>query len=202
MMRWPACEPARAHPPAAASPTPRPTLFLDRDGVLVIDRDYLDDPDAVTLIPGVPQALARARAAGFQLVGVSNQSGLGRGRFTAAQLDAVMERLTGLLQGSGAPLDAFFYCPHAPAVGCRCRKPAPGLLHEAATELPWDADRSWVIGDKISDVDLALGAGLRPVLVRTGHGAEQARDLGDRAGVPVVADLPAAVDLVLREAAR
>ncbi len=197
-MRWPAREAAREHP----TPTPRPTLFLDRDGVLVVDRDYLDDPGAVTLIPGVPQALARARAAGFQLVGVSNQSGLGRGRFTAAQLDAVMRRFTALLQRSGASLDGFFYCPHDPGAGCHCRKPAAGLLDEAAAELPWDPERSWVIGDKVSDVDLALGAGLRPVLVRTGHGAAQARDLGHRAGVPVVADLPEAVDHVLREGRR
>ena len=179
--------------------TPGPTLFLDRDGVLVVDRDYLARARDVELIPGVPAALRRARTAGYQLIGVSNQSGLGRGRFSAADLEAVMTRLAALLAAADASLDGFFYCPHAPDQGCRCRKPAPGLLEEAAAHFAWDPARSWVIGDKVSDVDLALQHGLRPVLVRTGHGAAQQHRLADRTEVPVVADLPAAVDHVLRE---
>ena len=188
MSRWPRTD----NPHRSAEP--RPTLFLDRDGVLVVEKDYLSDPGQVELVPGVAEALLRARIAGWQLVGVSNQSGLGRGRFTLADFEAVMNRLDEILTAAGCPLDAFFYCPHAPSEGCRCRKPGPGLLDEAAAELAWDQGRSWVIGDKVSDVDLALNHGLKGVLVRTGHGAEQEPSLGPREGVVVCDDLPAAID--------
>lgn len=192
-MRWP--ETSSDQPRAA----PGPVLFVDRDGVLMVEKDYVCDPDAVELVPGVAAALRRARAAGFRIVGLSNQSGLGRGLFGGEQFTAVMHRLDALLVAEGCSLDGFFYCPHAPDAGCRCRKPAPGLLEEAAALHPWDPERSWLVGDKISDVDLALGSGLQPILVRTGHGREQEKGLGERAGVLVVDDLPAAVDRILAE---
>lgn len=193
MSRWPATMTTRR------DATPRPTLFLDRDGVIVVEKDYLSDPDKVELVPGVASALARARAAGWQLVGVSNQSGIGRGRFGVEDLDRVMKRLSAIMDSAGCPLDAFFYCPHAPGHGCRCRKPGPGLLDEAAAELAWDPARTWVIGDKVSDIDLALNHGLRAILVRTGHGVEQEGCLGGRSGVVVVDGLPAAVDFILEQ---
>ena len=124
-----------------------PALFLDRAGVLIVDRDYLADPGGVEMVPGVPKALVQAAAAGYALIGLSNQSGLGRGRFGPAQLAAVMSRVDAELAGHGAELDAMYYCPHAPADQCRCRKPGPGLLEEAAASFEWPADRSWVIGD-------------------------------------------------------
>jgi D-glycero-D-manno-heptose 1,7-bisphosphate phosphatase len=191
--RWPA---APLPPPGA----PASALFLDRDGVVILEKDYLRDAGQVELFPGVTDALRRARDAGFLLVGVSNQSGLGSGRFTLADFDAVMGRLDALLRAADVPLDAFFYCPHAPKAGCACRKPAPGLLEEAARHLAWDPARSWVIGDKISDVDLALGAGLRACLVRTGYGSQQERRLGERAPVLVADDLLAAVTAILEPA--
>ena len=190
MSRWPAT-------PLPAAGAPAPALFLDRDGVLIVEKDYLDDAGHVEVFPGVTEALRRAQAAGFLLVGVSNQSGLGRGCFTAADFDAVMGRLDELLRAAGVPLDAFFFCPHAPEDGCACRKPAPGLLEEASRHLAWDPARSWVIGDKISDVDLALGAGLRACLVRTGYGSQQERRLGERSPVLVADDLLAAVVAIL-----
>jgi histidinol-phosphate phosphatase family protein len=192
-MRWPA-DTAPAAPPIAG-----PVLFLDRDGVIIVEKDYLDDPAGVVLLPGVPAALRRARSAGYLLVGVSNQSGLGRGRFDVDQFDAVMRRLDALLEAAGCPLDGFYYCPHAPADGCRCRKPRPGLLEEAATGFAYDPTRSWVIGDKVSDVDLALAAGMGAVLVRTGHGRAQEDALAGRSAL-VVDDLPAAVRAILAEA--
>jgi histidinol-phosphate phosphatase family protein len=192
-MRWP---PDTAPP---GTPTAGPVLFLDRDGVIIIEKDYLADAAGVELVPGVPAALRQARAAGYRLVGVSNQSGLGRGRFTSEQFTGVMRRLDALLEAAGCPLDGFFYCPHAPADGCRCRKPKPGLLEEAATSFTYDPTRSWVIGDKVSDVDLALAAGLGAVLVRTGHGRVQEAALADRPAL-VADDLPAAVTAILAEA--
>jgi histidinol-phosphate phosphatase family protein len=200
-MRWPdpASDPRLSAGERAA---PSPALLLDRDGVLIADRDYLADPEGVEVLPGVPAALRRAREAGYLLIGVSNQSGLGRGRFDAEQFARVMRRFLGDLRRAGAPLDAFFYCPHAPGAACRCRKPSPGLLEEARAELPLDLGRSWVIGDKVSDVDLALDHGLHAALVRTGHGCEQATRLGDRQGVLIADDLPAAVGAILAEDAR
>lgn len=196
MNRWPQ---RSAEPTADPTAAPVPTLFLDRDGVVVVEKDYLRDAGQVELFPGVVEALRRARAAGFRLVGVSNQSGLGRGLFTHEEFAAVMERLDGLLRAGGAALDAFYYCPHAPQDGCACRKPAPGLLEEAARQTPWDPRRSWVIGDKVSDVDLALGVGLRACLVRTGYGSQQERRLGERAPVLIADDLAAAVAAVLEQ---
>jgi D-glycero-D-manno-heptose 1,7-bisphosphate phosphatase len=184
--------------------TPRargPVLFLDRDGVLIEDRHYLADPDQVALIPGVPAALAAARAAGFALVGVSNQSGLGRGRFSEEDLARVMTRFDALLAAGGVPLDAFHFCPHAPDDGCACRKPLPGLLDEAARTTPWDPDTAWLVGDKESDIRLARAVGMGAVLVRTGYGAEDEaavlrRWAGERRML-VADDLAAGVALIL-----
>lgn len=194
MSRWPESA------PCTGETVVRPTLFLDRDGVIVVEKDYLRDPDAVELVPGAATALRRAREAGFQLIGVSNQSGLGRGRFGPAEFGAVMTRLDELLAAAGCPLDGFFYCPHAPDDGCACRKPGTGLLAEARRAFAWDPVRSWVIGDKVSDVDLARAAGLRGILVLTGHGAVEVDRLGDRPEVLVRRDLAAAVAAILEEA--
>lgn len=177
-----------------------PILFLDRDGVLVVEKDYLRDPADVELEAGVAAALRRARRAGFLLVGLSNQSGLGRGCITPAEFAAVMTRFEALLTAAGCALDGFYFCPHAPHDRCGCRKPRPGLLHEAAADLSWDPARAWMIGDKVADVDLALNNGLRAVLVRTGHGREQEARLGQRRGVAVADDLAAAVVAILAEA--
>jgi histidinol-phosphate phosphatase family protein len=185
---------------SVATGEPRPALFLDRDGCLIEERHYLADPAAVTLLPGVGDALRRARTAGYLLIAVSNQSGLGRGRFTIAELEAVMARCDELLVAAGAGLDAYFYCPHAPADHCPCRKPALGLLAEAARRFAWDPRRSWVIGDKQSDVDLGIRAGIGALLVRTGYGSAEERRLAGRSArdaVTVVDDLSAAVAGIL-----
>ena len=187
--------------PVSTSPREGPVLFIDRDGVVIVDRDYLDDPAGVELLPGVPGALRAAAAAGFALVGISNQSGVGRGRFGMAELAAVMRRVDEALADAGAPLDAMYYCPHAPHEGCRCRKPGPGLLEEAAAAFRWEPGRSWVIGDKASDVELGRRHGLGAVLVATGYGADEhgkvaAARPGD-ARVLFAADLAAAVALIL-----
>lgn len=178
-----------------------PALFLDRDGVVIVDRDYLSDPEGVELVPGAAAAMVRAAAAGYLLIGLSNQSGVGRGRFGLAELEAVMERVDLELLRHGVALDAMYYCPHAPEDQCRCRKPGPGLLEEAAASFRWDTSRSWVIGDKASDVELGRRHGLGAVLVGTGYGArEGARVETDWPGDPLVgraADLAGAVRLIL-----
>jgi len=178
-----------------------PALFLDRDGVVIVDKDYLSDPEGVELVPGAAAAMARAARAGYLLIGLSNQSGLGRGRFGQAELEAVMARVDRELSRQGVALDAMYYCPHAPEAGCRCRKPGPGLLEEAAASFRWEAARSWVVGDKASDVELGRRHGLGAVLVGTGYGAGEAACVS--AGWPAdplvrqAADLAAAVELIL-----
>ncbi len=188
-------------PPYVPGATPRPVLFLDRDGVVIRDRDYLADPAQVEVLAGAADAMRRARAAGFLLIGVSNQSGLGRGYFTRAEFGAVMARLEADLATAGVSFDGFYYCPHAPTDGCQCRKPQPGLLTEAALTVPWDPAQSWVVGDKISDVSLGQEAGLGSVLVRTGYGAQYEVEVRKRwsacARVLVADDLAQAVDLIL-----
>lgn len=178
-----------------------PILFLDRDGVVVVDKNYLADPAEVELVPGAAAAMRRARDGGFRLVGVSNQSGLGRGKFGSRDLAAVMARLDDLLEAEGVGFDAFYYCPHAPEDGCSCRKPAGGLLAEAAERFTWDPAASWVVGDKIDDVGLGRRAGMGAVHVATGHGGEHRPKVraafGDDALVFFADDLAQAVDLIL-----
>lgn len=187
--------------PARGERRTGPVLFLDRDGVIIVDKDYLSDPDAVELVPGAGAAMARAAQAGRLLVGLSNQSGFGRGYFGQAELAAVMKRVEAELAREGVTLDGLYYCPHAPDQGCRCRKPGPGLLEEASASFAWDTGRTWVIGDKASDVELGRRHGLGAVLVGTGYGAQQAETVRaawpDDPRVLFAADLPEAIAMIL-----
>ncbi|MDO9170781.1 MAG: lipopolysaccharide heptosyltransferase II [bacterium] len=188
-------------PLGVTEPQPaRPTLFLDRDGVVIHDGDYLRDPRAVALTAGAGAALRKAQTAGFRLILLTNQSGLGRGYYSRDEFAAVQKRVDALLAADDVYLDGVYYCPHAPDADCHCRKPRPGLLQAAARHFAWEPARAWMVGDKISDVLLARHAGLDALLVRTGKGNLAARDLDPAWRVPVVADLARAVDRILREA--
>ncbi len=178
--------------PPSFDPVARPTLFLDRDGVLIVDCNYLNDPTAVQLIPGAADALVRLRKAGWLIAVVTNQSGIARGLITREQLTAVHERLEELLADAGSGFDVLAYCPHGPLDGCNCRKPCPGMLDSIAQHLTWAVESSVVIGDKRSDLDLASRAGLKPILVRTGYGA-QTEITGVPSGTVIFEDLAAAV---------
>jgi histidinol-phosphate phosphatase family protein len=173
----------------------RAGILLDRDGTLIEDRDYLSDPAGVRLLPGAAQAIAAANRAAVPVVVVSNQSGIGRGYFTEADLAAVNARLAALLAAAGARLDGLYHCPHAPGDGCRCRKPAPGLAEQAARELALDLGRSFVIGDKQADVALGRAIGATALLVRTGYGQEA--EAKGAAADRVFADLATALAWVL-----
>jgi len=178
-----------------------PTLFLDRDGVLIIDRHYLADPQDVTLITGVCEALRKAQSAGYILVGVSNQSGIGRGLFTLDDFQKVMARMEELLAAQGICLDGFYYCPHDPNERCNCRKPFPGLLEEARKDFNWDPAKSWVVGDKLSDVKLGRNNHMGGVLVETGHGMAEKSKVEDGfkldSRVAVAPDLEKAITFIL-----
>jgi histidinol-phosphate phosphatase family protein len=142
-------------------------VFLDRDGTVIVDCHYLCDPDGVRFEPGAPEALRRLQDAGFGLIFVSNQSGIGRGLMTKEQSDAVHQRTLDLLAQHGVTILGSYICPHAPWDQCRCRKPSPVLLHQAADHHDIDFSKSWVIGDKKSDVDLGRAVGCRTVLYAT-----------------------------------
>ncbi len=156
------------------SAAPCPALFLDRDGTLIEEADYLADPAGVIPVPGAVETLRRFREAGWYTVVVTNQSGIARGRFTEADYQAVTRRLEALLADGGVALDLVLHCPHLPEITgpCACRKPAPGMLLEAAHRLGIDLSRSLMVGDKHADLAAGVAAGVRPVLVRTGYGTQ------------------------------
>ena len=156
-----------------------PAVFLDRDGTLIEDLEYPRDPDLVRILPGASEALERLAAAGFPLVVVSNQSGVGRGIVSEDEAARVHDRFVEEFARRGIGFADAFYCPHAPDAGCDCRKPSPKLLLDAASKLSIDLPRSLIIGDKASDIEAGRRVGCRTVL------------LGPRAGGPRDADLVA-----------
>lgn len=179
----------------------RPALFLDRDGCINIDRVYINNPDLLTLLPRAAEAIARARHAGFAIVVVTNQSGIGRGIIKAEAMPKIHARLDKLLTTADpeAKIDRYQICPHSPSDDCDCRKPSPKLVQEAAAELKLDCSRSAFIGDKLTDVETGENAGCRwNILLETGKGkAELATRKKSRKKIQVCADLWAAVDSVL-----
>jgi len=150
-----------------------PAIFLDRDGTLIEEREYLADPADVALFPGVGAALRQLQDAGFQLVIVTNQSGIGRGYYTEADMHRVNERLLELLAQDGVHIAKIYFAPEAPDQPSRGRKPSPQFLFEARNELCLDLAASYMIGDKLIDLDCGWNAGVKQsILVRTGYGAK------------------------------
>jgi D-glycero-D-manno-heptose 1,7-bisphosphate phosphatase len=184
--------------------TARRCVFLDRDGVINEEIEYLHDPDRVVLVRGAAGAIAALNRAGVAVVVVTNQAGIARGMYTERELAAVTARLDELLRGVGGRLDATYFCPHHPEAGlgayriaCRCRKPAPGMLERAAAELGLDLARSAIVGDRVTDLEAGRAVGCAAVLVRSGYGAREEAQLA-AAGR---ADLPDAVFDTLAAAA-
>jgi D-glycero-D-manno-heptose 1,7-bisphosphate phosphatase len=140
-------------------------VVLDRDGTLVIDRGYLSDPDGLAFEPGAAAGLQWLYSHGYRLVVISNQSGVGRGLFTLERLASMNARLNAMVEGLGARLEGIYCCPHAPGAGCTCRKPAPGLLLQAAFDLRFNPDSAVVIGDKRSDIEFGRSAGATTILI-------------------------------------
>jgi len=175
----------------------KPFVFIDRDGTLIVEKNYLDDPDGVELIPGAAEALRRLRGAGFGIAVITNQSGVGRGYFDMHRVDAIHERLRELLAAQDARIDAIYVCPHLPEERCACRKPGTGLIEDAVRQHTIDLNRSVIIGDKESDIDCGRNAGMTAILVRTGYGGSLEMQIGARADF-VAADLLEAAHWILR----
>jgi D-glycero-D-manno-heptose 1,7-bisphosphate phosphatase len=158
-----------AHPRRAAQ-----ALFVDRDGTVIEDPGYIADPGKVSLIAGAAATLRRFHVAGYALILITNQSGIGRGFYSWADYEAVAARLRDLLAAEGVGFDAEFACAHSPEAACSWRKPAPGMIREATTRFDLDLAHSVLAGDKLSDLAAGAAAGI-PCLVHvgTGHGGEE-----------------------------
>lgn len=179
-----------------------PAVFIDRDGTLNEEVGYLCRPEDVVLIPGSREALARLNARGIPVLVVTNQAGIGKGKYGWADFQAVMDRIKSLLAEGGAHMDGIYAAPHhARGLGAYAhpdhpdRKPNPGMLLRAAEEHGVDLSRSWMIGDKALDLGAGRNAGCRVALVLTGYGSEVDPGLADL----VAGDLGAAVDRILAE---
>ena len=169
-------------------------VFIDRDGTLNVERNYLSSPDQLELFPGAGQALHKAQNAGWGLCVVTNQAGIARGYFDLRQLARIHERLEAMLAEYDVRLDGIYFCPHGPDDGCDCRKPRPGMIHQAIARHGLDPRQAWVIGDKDVDVGLGAAVGAKTILVRTGYG----RQYEAGSGADLVAnDLAAAIDLIV-----
>ena len=161
----------------------RRAVFLDRDGVICENRpDYVKSLDEFVFVPGVLDALRRLAALPLAIVVASNQSAIGRGLVSRQTVDSINDHMLATVRAHGGRVDGVFICPHTPADDCICRKPRPGLLHSAARELNLDLAGSYVIGDAVSDVQAARAVGASPILVLTGRGKDQARQLAAEQG--------------------
>lgn len=180
-------------------------VFLDRDGTLNVEKKYLIDPAEFEFIPGVQFALKRLRNAGFLLVVVTNQSGVARGRFGLDDVAKLHEHIRRLLREYSVVIDRFEICPHHPKQGtgeylvdCDCRKGKPGMLLKAAQDLQIDLTRSFMVGDKLSDIEAGESAGCTSYLVLTGYGKGYQHKVGQH--TRIFHDLPAVVeDIIKRE---
>ncbi len=152
--------------------TMRHAVFLDRDGTIIEDRDYLCDPREIELIPGAAKALRLLNRLHMPVVLISNQSGIGRGYISNEQHESVHEAFVRILRNNDCFIDAAYYCPHVPQDHCACRKPKSGMLRTAASELGLFLEGSFLVGDRMSDVEAGKRVGTRTALVLTGHGRQ------------------------------
>lgn len=152
-----------------------PAIFLDRDGVIIENVDtYVRSWADVTFLPGAVKALSLLRDTEYKIIIVTNQAAVGKGFISLAQAQEINQRLMETISQSGGRIDRVFMCPHAPPQGCDCRKPRPGLIMQAASELSIDLSRSFMIGDALSDIQAGQNAGIPcRILVRTGRGEKQ-----------------------------
>lgn len=170
-------------------------VLLDRDGTINEEIGYVLRPDELRLIPGAGEALREVRGLGLGLVVLTNQSPIGRGMLTVAELEEIHARLAELLAALGVRLDGIEFCPHLPDEGCSCRKPGTLMVERAAAALGFDPREGWIVGDHAGDMELGRAVGARTILLRTGHGEEELEKARTDAD-DVVDDLAAAAALI------
>ncbi len=191
------------------STTPfRSAVFLDRDGTIIREVNYLSRLEEIELFPSAAAAIAKLNQQQIPVILVTNQSGVARGKFTEEFVKESHNYLQKLLQKQNAHIDDFFYCPHHPKAGnppyktvCTCRKPAPGMLLAAAGKHHLNLQQSYVIGDKLIDVELGFKAGAKGILVETGYGLKEKKQLENSKIIPdkICIDLSQAVDWILQQ---
>jgi len=188
-------------------PTPyskaRKAVFLDRDGVINRNLNkYVLSIESVKIIPRSLQAIANLAKSEYAVVIVTNQSAIGRGLITEEIAQNINNFILEKIQSANGIIDGIYLCPHHPKTHCVCRKPNPGMLIQAAAELNLDLENSWLVGDAITDIQAAIAANVKPVMVGTGRGTEQAANLNSDklAHVPFVKDLYEAIEDILRNA--
>ena len=180
------------------------TVFVDRDGVIIEDGEYVHRVEDLKLVPGAVDGLRDLSVAGFQIIIVTNQAGIARGFFTEEEYHVFSNHLLAILEKGGVRIRAVYFCPHHPTEGigryrveCLCRKPRTGMLQRAAMEQPIEASSSWMIGDKTSDIQAGSDFGSKTILVRTGYGGKD----GQCASEPdyVAEDILEAARLILKQ---
>jgi len=175
-------------------------VILDRDGVINQDSDeYIKSADEWRALPGSLEAIARLNQANYRVVVATNQSGLAKGLFTLDNLHQIHHKMLKQLAEIGGTIEAIFFCPHDDKANCQCRKPRPGLLLEIASRLGVSLSNVTIVGDSLRDLQAAIAAGGKPVLVLTGKGKDTLKDLKGFDDVPVYDDLAALVDDLLQE---
>lgn len=185
--------------------TQHPAIFLDRDGTIIHDAEYISNPREVKLLPGACEGLLKLQKAGFLLIIISNQSGVGREIFGEEEMQHVHERMVELLGDENVAIDGAYYCLHRPDEDCNCRKPQPGLLKLAIDELAVDISQSYMIGDKVSDIEAGLNVGCQPLLIRTEQFISPLSRVVQKpleippVGVPIAANLIAASKWILTD---
>lgn len=183
-------------------------VFLDQDGTINKEVGYLDNPAQLKLLPGAAKAIKALNGRRLLVIVASNQSGIARGYFTEEDLERIHQKLKGELAKKGAFIDAIYYCPHHSEIGdkiykkaCRCRKPNPGMLEKAALDFDLNLRQSYLVGDKVSDIEAGHRVGCKTVLVRTGYGEETIKKRMEWVFSPtfVAADLAEATKWILKD---
>lgn len=174
----------------------RKAAFIDRDGTINEDVGYLSRVEDLRIFPFTAEAIRQLKQSESLVIVVTNQSGIGRGYY---DIDAMHAIHTKMNEELGGMIDAFYYCPHAPDAGCKCRKPSTGMIEQALTDFEIDMEGSWMIGDKAIDVLTGKNAVINTALVRTGYGAKDMTELSDQPDI-VAEDLLKAVKQIISRA--
>jgi D-glycero-D-manno-heptose 1,7-bisphosphate phosphatase len=176
----------------------KPAAFIDRDGTLIEEVNFLSSVADLQIFPYTAEAIRLLKENGFRVVVVTNQSGIGRNIFDEAAMRSIHDEMQRQL---GNAIDAFYFCPHLPDEGCECRKPNLGMLRTASRDLGIEMENSWMIGDKLIDVETGLKAGIRSAMVRTGYGRRHELELERPADI-VADNLLLAVEQILQHRSR
>lgn len=178
----------------------KPIIILDRDGVINYDSDeYIKTPDEWEAIPGSLEAIAQLNRAGFRVLLVTNQSGVGRGYYNLETLDQIHEKLTQELASVGGYIEEIFFCPHHPIDNCECRKPKPGMLNKIQDKYDIDFKDVFYIGDSLVDIQVAKMVGCKPILVLTGNGKKTLAENPELSQIENFSDLSEAVKYIIKQ---